>query len=149
MSIDEDVKHIRFVCQDKKRDIKDARHRIGSSVKFSQAERFVFWIRAGGLGRYGRTGKVCQSTGTNADLLFEEAAVLNDEFFDFLESHIDIGELCRGPVKRPDRAFQKVARKYYYDPRHLTDLVRCCILLESIADVRRVWDMIFKMSSVF
>ena len=149
MSIDNDLEDIRTACQGKKRDIRTARDRVASSNLFSLFEKFIFWIRAGGLGRYGRTGKVCQATSTNADLLFEEAIVLNDDFFNFFETHINIGELCRGPLKRPDRAFQKVARKYYYNPRHLTDLVRCCILLESITDLRRVLDLIFNMSCVF
>jgi len=149
MSIDNELEDIRTACKDKKRDIKAGRDRVTSSNKLFLLEKFVFWIRAGGLGRYGRTGKVCQSTSTNVDLLFEEATVLIDDFCNFLESHIDIGEVCPGPVKRPDRAFQKAARKYYYDPRHLTDLVRCCILLESITDAKRVLDLIFKMSSVF
>ena len=149
MSVDKDLETIKTACMCKKRQIKTERDKAASSGKFSRAESFTFWIRAGGLGRYGRTGKVCQSMSTNADLLFEEATVLNDEFFNFLEMKINIGELCHGPVKRPDRAFQKVARKYYYDPRHLTDLVRCCILLDSITDVRRVLDLVFALSSVF
>jgi len=157
----EDLKKIKKLCADASSDIKRKRDEIASlwrskdtiplsfkATDFSLLERFCFWIGLSCLGRYGRTRKVCQIT-NNADMLFEEATVLNDDFFDFLESNIDIGEVCPGPVKRPDRAFQKVARKYYYDPRHLTDLVRCCILLESVSDVRRVLDHIFKLSLVF
>ena len=57
--------------------------------------------------------------------------------------------LCKGPIKHPDRAFQKLARKYYFDARHLTDLVRCCILVDSISDVRDILDRIFERSRVF
>ena len=159
--INDDLEGVKILLNGKKIEIAKARNATVSlwrpkdatplsfrSSDFSLLERFIFWIRAGGLGRYGRTGKICQTT-TNADMLFEEAAVLSDDFFGLLESNIDIGELCRGPVKRPDRAFQKVARKYYYDPRHLTDLVRGCILLDSLADVRRVLDLVFALSTVF
>jgi hypothetical protein len=160
-SINDELDGIKTVLKGKTSEIAEARNARVSlwrpkdatpfsfqSSDFSLLMRFIFWIRAGGLGRYGRTGKICQIT-TNADMLFEEATVLNDDLLNFLESYIDVGELCRGPVKRPDRAFQKVARKYYYDPRHLTDLVRCCVLVESITDVNRVLDLVFTLSAVF
>jgi hypothetical protein len=38
-----------------------------------------------------------------------QAANLNDSFFDLLlEIILDIGVLCRGPVKRPDRGLQAI-----------------------------------------
>ena len=37
-----------------------------------------------------------------------QAANLNDSFFDLLEDILDIGVLCRGPVKRPDRGLQAI-----------------------------------------
>ncbi len=48
-----------------------------------------------------------------------------------------------------DRAFQKVARKYYSDPQHLTDVVQCCIVLKCIDDLRRVLDQLFERSVIF
>ena len=156
-----DLEVIKKQCETVKTDIRKAKIEVVSlwrpkdatpfsfkASDFSLVSRFAFYIRAGGLGRYGRTHKACQIT-ANADMLFEEAAVLNEDFFNFLESNIDVGKLCRGPVKRPDRAFQKVARKYYYDARHLTDLVRCCVVCESISDVRRVLDQICELSIIF
>lgn len=145
---DRDLEAIEHACWQKREAIRQARDIAVTSVEFSLLRRMIFWLRAGGLGRYGRTGKVCQST-TNADTLFEEASVLNDDFFEMIESAINVGGLERVPVKRPDRAFQKVARKYLYDAHHLTDLVRCCILVDSISDARRVLDHLFGISFVF
>ena len=75
--------------------------------------------------RYGRTGKYRQRT-KNIDLLFEEAATLNDSFLQLIGNEM-LGasqsfewRLVRGPVKRPDRSLQKVVRKYYRDARCLT-----------------------------
>ena len=57
-------------------------------------------------------------------------------------------KLERGPVKRPDRALQKVVRKFYRDPRCLTDLIRCSILVDSIRDVKLVLAEILRKSIV-
>ena len=159
--VDGDLGVIMEKCANVKTDIKKAKLEVVAlwrpkdatpfsfnTSDFSLLTRFLCFMGAGGVGRYGRTHKICQVT-ANADALFEEAAVLNDNFFNFLESNLDVGELCRGPVKKPDRAFQKVARKYYYDPRHLTDLVRCCVVCEYIRDVRRLLDQIFELCSIF
>ena len=156
-----DCEAIKTLCKGKQSDISKARNEAVSlwrskdatplsfkSSDFSLLERFIFWLGARSLGCYGRTGKVRQMT-ANANMLFEEATVLNDHYFSFLDSNIDIGDLHRGPVKRPDRALQKVARKYFYDPRLLTDLVRCCVVCESITEVRQVLDLIFELSAVF
>ena len=57
--------------------------------------------------------------------------------------------MCRGPIKKPDRAFQKVIRKYCRDVRCLTDLVRCCILPDSIDKVKHVLEQILELSVNF
>lgn len=56
--------------------------------------------------------------------------------------------MIRGPVKRPDRALQKAHRKYFMDPRCLTDLVRGCVLLGSLEDVDHCLEVILGMSVI-
>ena len=108
-SAQEALDDIRSRCAGFTRGLKLARTRAASSPAFSVVERLAFWLGGSGIGRYGRTGKVCQRT-ANIDMLFDEAAVLNDFFFTYLERELELedGELCAGPIKRPDRAFQKV-----------------------------------------
>ena len=114
-------------------------------------KRLLFRIRARALGPYSRTGKIRQKT-SDIDILFEEAALVNDSFFAFLQSEMDsvfeTGVMCPGPVKRPDRSLQKVVRTYYRDPRCLTDLVRCVILLDSIVGVAKVLEEFMEKSVV-
>ena len=136
--------HLRKIekgCSTTRAEIAKGLQRACSSSEFTWRKRFLFWIRAGSLGSYSRTRKIRQTT-VDIDILFAEAAIVNDDFFDFLQSEIksvfDTGWMCRGPVKRPDRALQKVVRRLYRDPRCLTDIVRCVILLDSIAAVRQV-----------
>ena len=43
----------------------------------------------------------------------------------------------------------QLVRKYFYDERHLTDLVRCCIIVDSIDDVRKFVTKLFERSSLF
>jgi len=42
------------------------------------------------------------------------------------------GTASQGPSKHADRALQKTVRRYFRDHRCLTDLVRCCVILDSI-----------------
>jgi len=125
--------------------------RACSSNQFTWWKRLLFWIRAGGLGPFSRTRKIRQTT-FDIDMLFAEAAIVNDDFLDFLQSEMksvfDTGWMCRGPIKRPDRALQKVVRRFYRDPRCLTDLVRCVILVDSIAAVRQVLEEFLDKSVV-
>jgi hypothetical protein len=44
---------------------------------------------------------------------------------------------------------EQLVRKYFYDARHLTDLVRCCIIVDSIDDARNVISKMFERSSLF
>ena len=128
--------------------------RAAAVDKFSLVEKIVFKVGAGPrswqhVSRYGRTGKYRQST-KDIDILFDEAAILTDCFLDLVDTLVthETGSrgVVRGPVKRPDRALQKVIRKYYRDPRCLTDLVRCCILLPSISDVGSCLEVILAKS---
>eukprot|EP00290_Baffinella_frigidus_P042402 CAMPEP_0180299312 /NCGR_PEP_ID=MMETSP0988-20121125/22016_1 /TAXON_ID=697907 /ORGANISM="non described non described, Strain CCMP2293" /LENGTH=99 /DNA_ID=CAMNT_0022279051 /DNA_START=1 /DNA_END=297 /DNA_ORIENTATION=+ len=43
--------------------------------------------------------------------------------------------LKRGPIKKPDRALQKLVRVYGRDVAMLTDLVRCTVLAEDLKQV--------------
>ena len=43
----------------------------------------------------------------------------------------------------------QLVRKYFYDERHLTDLVRCCIIVDSIDDARKFVTKLFERSSFF
>jgi hypothetical protein len=45
------------------------------------------------------------------------------------------GTFLPGPIKRVDRTFAKINRVYSGDTRGVTDIVRCSVLLNSIADV--------------
>ena len=71
------------------------------------------------MGRYTRTRKYGQRT-ADIDELFEEAAIVNDDFLELLQEQVvnqvnadktdtaDRCELIHGIVKRPDRSMQKV-----------------------------------------
>ena len=228
--IDQHLQAIKKTCAETNLKLEKSRKQAwsDSTKTFSFWERVLFWIGAGVLGPYARTGKIRQDTDC-IDSLFEQAANLNDDFFNALlagdlgignhdiEDQLESGlkwqnvgdiepmtgrelknqelanaltnktefteftkqeweqigienlgmdhfvksganywkpvtswgaELCRGPVKRPDRALQKVVRRSYRDHRCLTDLVRCCILLESIADVEMALNAIFSASTI-
>ena len=111
-------------------------------------KRLWHLIGAGALGPYSRTGKIRQTT-KDIDSLFEEAAIVNDAVFDLLESLLgDVGSVCAGPVKRPDRALQKVVRMYHRDARCLTDIVRCCVLLDSMEHVKAALETLLNLSVV-
>jgi hypothetical protein len=125
-------------------------------TKFPVVDRLLFKMRAGPRSwqhesRYARTGKYRQRT-QDIDLLFDEATMLNDRFLDLVDGLVSRETgwkgLVRGPVKRPDRALQKVVRRYNRDARCLTDLVRCCILLPSICDVGRCLEVLLGKSVV-
>ena len=76
-----------------------------------------------------------------------QGSTLNDHFLNLMEQFAP-GRVERGPIKRPDRAFQKVVRKYYRDPRCLTDIVRCSIVLLSIGELGACLDSIFHKSII-
>jgi len=141
-------------CVEARAKIKEERD--AAVAKLSVVNRSLVRISAGPRSwqhefRYGRTGKYRQFT-KDIDVLFDEAAMLNDHFLDLIDRlmiHASNGRgFVRGPVKRPDRALQKVIRKYYRDPRCLTDLVRCCIILPSICDVSSCLTAILDKSAV-
>lgn len=101
-----------------------------------------------------RTGKIRQRT-KDIDSLFAEAAIINDAVFEKLEEILrrkgilrDVADLACGPVKRPDRALQKIVRKYDRDPRCLTDIVRCCVKLDSIEQVKEALVALLEKSVV-
>ena len=119
--------------------------RAAAVAQMSPVNRLLFRMGAGPrswqhTSRYARTGKYRQRT-RDVDMLFEEAAMVNDHFLskidDLMSNDTGSQGLIRGPVKRPDRALQKAMRKYFMDQRCLTDLVRGCILSPDIRDVDR------------
>ena len=61
---------------------------------------------------------------------------------------VETGAVVRGPIKRPDRALQKVVRKYYRDPRCLTDIVRSCLVLPSIHSLMLCLDILLCKSVI-
>jgi len=146
----DDVSLIHLLCAEDKVKIRQERDDV--IARWSFLDRFLFSTGAGPRSwqqesRYGRTGKYRQRT-KNIDLLFEEAATLNDSFLQLIGNEM-LGasqsfewRLVRGPVKRPDRSLQKVVRKYYRDARCLTDIIRCCITLPSIESVRQCLEVI-------
>ncbi|KAJ1474813.1 hypothetical protein T484DRAFT_1910814, partial [Baffinella frigidus] len=79
------------------------------------------------------------------DLLFDEAAMVtapvNEPFMDLIASMVAaVGPveglvLKRGPVKKPERALQKLVRVYGRDVAMLTDLVRCSVIAEDLRQV--------------
>ena len=153
---EDDLSLIHSLCSEIK--IQLQREREVVIAKWSFLDRILFNMSAGPrswqqASRYGRSQKYRQRT-QNVDLLFEEAASVNNAFFQLVEdkilaaSQLFSGELVGGPVKRPDRAFQKVVRKYHRDTRCLTDLVRCCIILPSIESVRQCLEVIRSKSVV-
>ncbi|KAJ1466406.1 hypothetical protein T484DRAFT_2484996 [Baffinella frigidus] len=106
--------------------------------------------RAGRWLLRGHSIKARQAHG-DIDLLFKEAATVNEPFLDLIASLVaDIestdgtaGEsdasagmaLKRGPVKKPARALQKLVRLYGRDVAMLTDLVRGTVLAEDLRQV--------------
>jgi len=138
-------------CSTARKAIAHGLQQTGASRQFTWLNRLLFWIGAGGLGPYSRTRKIRQTT-LDIDILFEQAVIVNDKFFEFLQSEIiplsKALVMCQGPVKRPDRALQKVVRRFHRDPRCLTDIVRCIILLDSIEGVWQVLEEILVKSVV-
>ena len=61
----------------------EKRKQASSSKQYSLWSRFLFLSNIDGLGPYARTKKMRQSS-SDLDVLFEEAAVVNDHFFAFL-----------------------------------------------------------------
>ena len=152
----DDVGFIHNLCSETKIQIQQERDDVVKKWNFFN--RFLFNMGAGPrfwqqASRYGRTGKYRQRT-QNVDLLFEEAVALNQAFLQLVEDEIlgasqsFTGTLVCGPVKRTDRALQKVVRKYYRDIRCLTDLIRCCMVLPSIESVRQCLEVIRSKSVV-
>jgi len=130
--------------------------RARAVAQMSLVNRLMFRIGAGPRSwqhksRYARTGKYRQRT-RNVDKLFDEAAVLNDHFLSMIDGVVSSAAnsrgMIRGPLKRPDRALQKSMRKYFMDPRCLTDLVRGCVLLASIEDLDRCLEVILDLSVI-
>jgi len=116
-------------------------------------------------GRSSVRGDRCKARQAHGDidLLFDEASMVNEPFLDMMASVVAgvggvdgegwrevhpgskewTGEsgsrpglaLKRGPVKRPERALQKLVRVYGRDVAMLTDLVRCTVLAEDLRQV--------------
>eukprot|EP00293_Proteomonas_sulcata_P010092 CAMPEP_0184309366 /NCGR_PEP_ID=MMETSP1049-20130417/17550_1 /TAXON_ID=77928 /ORGANISM="Proteomonas sulcata, Strain CCMP704" /LENGTH=264 /DNA_ID=CAMNT_0026622241 /DNA_START=45 /DNA_END=839 /DNA_ORIENTATION=+ len=57
-------------------------------------------------------------------------------------------ELERGPIKQVQRAIEKCVRAYGRDAEHLTDLVRCRMVVQTVPDLLSLFDRIQHMSVV-
>ena len=86
------------------------------------------------------------------DILFEDASILSPCFFHELDAILTATKVTetghvpshgnvisssyvihQGPIKRPRRSLEKIWRKFHGDPRSLTDIVRCSVLVDSVA----------------
>ncbi|KAJ1472098.1 hypothetical protein T484DRAFT_1976202, partial [Baffinella frigidus] len=80
--------------------------------------------------------------------------MVNEPFLDLMASMVagpndaDALALMRGPVKKPDRALQKLVRVYGRDVAMLTDLVRCTVLAEDLRQVEALMGMLDARSVV-
>ena len=66
-------------------ELEENKRALLSSKKYPRWKTVLFWGGAVGLGKFGRSGKRVQHT-NDIDLLFQEAAILNDYFFHLLSS---------------------------------------------------------------
>mmetsp|Transcript_47846 Transcript_47846/g.109088 ORF Transcript_47846/g.109088 Transcript_47846/m.109088 type:complete len:174 (+) Transcript_47846:178-699(+) len=57
-------------------------------------------------------------------------------------------EMIPGPIKRPDRAIQKIVRSYLRDAALVTDLVRCTVVLETLAQVQAFVESLMAVSLI-
>jgi hypothetical protein len=66
------------------------------------------------------------------------------------DTYVDIpcAELVRGPIKKPDRAIQKIVRLYNRDPASLTDLVRCTVVVAGLREAAAFLALIEQRSVV-
>jgi len=131
------------MCHDADSKISQTReHELQSFAKSCPSgwyRTFVYKLGVGGLGLYSTRGKRRQRI-ENLDILFETASILGDHFFELIQdmlfgnttSGAIKGTASQGPSKHADRALQKTVRRYFRDHRCLTDLVRCCVILDSI-----------------
>lgn len=104
------------------------------------------------VGRWSLRGHRSKARQVHGDinLLFNEASMVNEPFLDLMASLVaglgGVGgeeeasgrhalALKRGPIKKPDRALQKLVRVYGRDVAMLTDLVRCTVLVEDLSQV--------------
>ena len=81
--------------------------------------------------RFATQGKVAQPVGSLEELYWD-AEALSGRFQAWIAGWSDVGEVLFTAVKAPDRAIQKTVRSYHRDPSHLTDLVRCSVVVGSV-----------------
>jgi hypothetical protein len=82
--------------------------------------------------RFATQGKVAQPAG-GLEELYWDAEALSGRFQEWVAGWSDVGEVLFTAVKAPDRAIQKTVRSYCRDPSHLTDLVRCSVVVGSVS----------------
>ena len=95
--------------------------------------------------QWGGTVKVRQ-VHKNLDVLFAHAALINLPFQNLAASILlasGASSVIRGPVKKPERAIEKVVRSYRRDSGCLTDLVRCTCTADSCEQLLNVTKAIF------
>jgi hypothetical protein len=78
--------------------------------------------------RFAAQGKAAQPT-SSLEELYWDAEELSGRFQAWVAGWSVVGEVLFSNVKAPDRAIQKTVRSYRRDPSHLTDLVRCSVVV--------------------
>jgi hypothetical protein len=85
MSCTSALQTIKQTIGDLHTELEENKRALMSSKKYPRWKTVLFWGGAVGLGNFGRSGKRVQHT-NDIDLLFQEAAILNDYFFHLLSS---------------------------------------------------------------
>jgi len=87
---------------------------------------------------YTQSGKRLQRE-DSINVLFQQAQLLNSLFHAEIQALLQsFGDVCHfepGPIKTPARAIEKVVRRYYRRPSHLTDIVRCRVFFKDFQSV--------------
>ena len=75
------------------------------------------------------------------DVLFKDAQRLNKHVHNEIKKIVTHSgtkskfDFVSGPIKRPQRAIEKIVRRYHRQPRYLTDIVRCRVYVEDLESI--------------
>ena len=127
---------------------------IRKQFKTEQVRMLVGWSRVGFVfsgnvrRQFSASGKYLQQI-DQLDELFAQARALNFTFQEQLKLWCPVpGKFIMGPVKHPERAIQKIVRKYRRDVAQLTDCVRCTVVFDTVKEVLEFLDWIEKRSCI-
>jgi hypothetical protein len=82
------------------------------------------------------------------DAMAELVAQLNQKYGAQAGGNPGGAFLIRGPVKKPDRALQKLVRLYSRNPACLTDLVRCTVVVASLNEASEFLRLLVEKSAI-